>query len=211
MEKKTIYHIILDQSGSMGDCIQSTISGFNEQLQKIEKMALEFPEQKILVGLTRFNSVVIPTAFAQPVHTIKPLTTDSYIPNGSTALLDAIGTTCLRIENEFTEDLKNDTTVIIAILTDGYENSSRRFSSRVVRNLIKELEGTGKWTFTYLGATIDAVETASALNIQKQNSRSIKKEDIDQSFFVLSNSLMSYMQERRKGSNPQHFLKEDQK
>ena len=211
MEKKTIYHIILDQSGSMADCIQQTISGFNEQLQVIKKLESEFLEQKILVGLTRFNDTVMPTCFGQPVNQIKPLSVETYVPNGTTALLDAIGSTCLRITEDFANELKEDTTVVIVILTDGYENASRRFTSKAIKDLISELEGTGKWTFTYLGATIDAVETASALNIKSRNSRSFNKTEMNESYEMLSSSLHTYLQQRRSGMQPQDFLPDDSK
>ena len=56
--RKTIYHLIVDKSGSMSDCIESTINGFNEQVNKIKSSALEFPEEEITMGLTLFNDYV---------------------------------------------------------------------------------------------------------------------------------------------------------
>lgn len=50
--QKTIYHILVDKSGSMSDCIDQTINGFNEQITKIREMEVEFPEQLMTIGLT---------------------------------------------------------------------------------------------------------------------------------------------------------------
>ena len=50
--QKTIYHILVDKSGSMADCIDQTINGFNEQIAKIREMELEFPEQQMTIGPT---------------------------------------------------------------------------------------------------------------------------------------------------------------
>ena len=53
--KKTYYQIILDKSGSMYDCILTTVQGFNEQIQMIKKTSEKFAEQELLVSLTTFN------------------------------------------------------------------------------------------------------------------------------------------------------------
>ena len=56
--RKTIYHLIVDKSGSMMDCVDSTINGFNEQVNRIKDKALEFTEEDITMGLTTFNDNV---------------------------------------------------------------------------------------------------------------------------------------------------------
>ena len=58
--RKTIYHLIVDKSGSMCDCIESTINGFNEQVNKIKSNAHEFQEEEImkeLIGL--FQCIIL--------------------------------------------------------------------------------------------------------------------------------------------------------
>ena len=57
-KQKTIYHLIVDKSGSMSDCIEETISGFNEQVNKIQQLQNEFAEQDLSIGLTTFNNEV---------------------------------------------------------------------------------------------------------------------------------------------------------
>ncbi|MFN5642227.1 MAG: hypothetical protein ACK45S_07465, partial [Sphingobacteriales bacterium] len=60
----TIYHLIVDRSGSMNDCLDATINGYNEQLQKIRELQMEFPEQNIRMGLTIFNDQIYIPAVA---------------------------------------------------------------------------------------------------------------------------------------------------
>jgi hypothetical protein len=207
MKQKTYYHIILDQSGSMQDCLQSTISGFNEQLQVIRSLEGRFPEQEIRLGLTRFNEEVMHTYFARPADRVAKLTSAIYHPNGSTALYDAIGLSTQKLKDSIELELiAGLATVVVVILTDGYENSSRYYNLNQVKGLIRELEATGKWTFSYLGATLDAVEIAASLNIQQENSMSFHKADIRQTFDWLGTSMGGYLKRRREGKNTGGFL-----
>lgn len=212
MQKKIYYHIILDKSGSMQDCIHPTISGYNEQLQVIQFLQQRNPELQIQVGLTQFNNEVEHCYYAQPPVNIGFISQQQYVPSGMTALLDAIGTTVLKIRDDLREELANgDSTVIIVILTDGYENASRLFNQGGIKNLINELEATGKWTFTYLGATFDAVQVAQQLNIKKENSMAFEKSQMFNSLKMVTNSLEGYVEHRKKGTNPSDFLKKDSK
>jgi hypothetical protein len=54
--KKTLYHFVLDKSGSMFNCIESTVNGYNAQLETIQKLQQEYPEQQFLVSLTIYSS-----------------------------------------------------------------------------------------------------------------------------------------------------------
>jgi hypothetical protein len=208
MNKKTYYHIILDQSGSMQDCLQSTISGFNEQLQVIRSLHERFPEQEVYVGLTRFNHEVMHSYFAQATGAAVELSRETYRPCGTTALFDAIGMTVKKLEEDIGIELITDlATAVVVIITDGYENSSQHFDLAQIKNTIKELEATGKWTFSYLGATLDAVQTATNLNIKRQNSMNFKKDFVDDAFEILAESMDDYLKLKTQGRNPDTFLK----
>lgn len=83
MKTKTYYHLILDQSGSMDDCIHPTISGYNEQLQLLRSLQERYPGQAIRVGLTQFNHEVEHTFSNQnPAH-VRELTQQVYRPGGT--------------------------------------------------------------------------------------------------------------------------------
>ena len=199
----TIYQIILDKSGSMSDCIENTINGFNEQIHKIRATAAEFPEQEIRIGLTVFNSEVKHLYTDKTPAEASLLTQRDYVPSRETALLDAIGQTCSNIEGSIRQaDRVADTTVVVVIITDGYGNCSREFSIGEIRLMIERLEASGKWTFSFIGATLDAVDTAAGLSIKRQNSYSFSKENMDDEVWgTLSGSMSRYMKKKRKGKD----------
>ena len=127
-KQKTIYHLIVDKSGSMSSCIENTIIGFNEQVTKIMQMEKEFPEQDMTIGLTTFNHEVYHNFFQTQPAKVQKLTENTYRPDGGTALLDAIGITVERMENkDFVNAQEFLTTFVVVILTDGFENSSGRY------------------------------------------------------------------------------------
>lgn len=202
-KQKTIYHFVLDQSGSMADCINATLSGLKEQRDNIISIAKEFPEQEIRVGLTIFNQDVQIAYQDIPAEKILNISEINYRPNGSTALLDAIGLSITQVENQIRQE---GDTAIIVILTDGYENASRFFSLQQIRNLIKSKEESGIFTFSFLGATLDAVDIAEQMNIRRDNSAYFEKSMMkDAVFNRVSNSLNDYMDRKRKGGNLSKF------
>ena len=202
-KQKTIYHLIVDKSGSMSDCIEQTINGFNEQVTKIQQLQKEYPEQELTIGLTTFNNEVHQHFFQSPPANVRNLNNDTYRPDGSTSLFDAIGLTVQSIENEIKQQLNNsNTTVVIVILTDGHENSSKIFNLSEIRQNISRLEETGKWTFSFIGATLDAVSVAESMNIKSQNSFAFDKKDMKKEVWSkLSDSMENYLSKKRKGDD----------
>ena len=128
---------------------------------------------------------------------------DNYIPDDSTALLDAIGQTIQRIENEVKITKEGlPTTIVIVILTDGYENASNIFTLEGIRDLISRLEETSIWTFSFIGATIDAVEVAKDLAIKSHNSISFNKSEMSSKVWArLNDSMTVYFDKKKKGKN----------
>ncbi|HTE24447.1 vWA domain-containing protein [Flavitalea sp.] len=212
MKKKTYYHIILDQSGSMQDCIDPTISGFNEQIQVIRSLQQRYPEQEIKVGLTCFNHDVNIVSFGRPVNEQRQLSREEYQPNGQTALYDAIGETVLKIKDSLgsiAQQQQEDVAIIVVILTDGHENASKLFNLKGIGNLIRELEAGGKWTFTYLGATLDAREVAEALCIKRENSMAFEKKQMKETYGRLSKSLTNFFENKEHNRSSGSFLFDD--
>lgn len=206
--KNTYYQLILDRSGSMNDCLTETISGFNEQLQMIQDLQRKFPEQQFFVSLTIFNHAIEHTMSMCSSDKIKPLTRETFVPDGTTALLDAVGESVMSLKAKIDNQLKNDeATAVVVILTDGYENASRIFDLKAIRRMISELEVTGNWTFSFLGATRDALETASQMNIRHQNAASFEKNQIGNTFNSVAESLNEYAAKKHRGEKPKDFLK----
>lgn len=152
---------ILDRSGSMYDLTGDTIGGFNSMIR----------EQKAKPGRAVVSTVLFSDR-SMVLHdrmlldNIPVMTPADYIPDGSTALLDAIGDAVKHIRTVHRyirpEDLPARTLFIIT--TDGMENSSRRYSYNDVKQLIEQQKAKG-WEFLFLGANMDAVATASRFGI----------------------------------------------
>lgn len=143
MNKKTKHCVfILDQTGSMYDKKKDTIGGFNEFLEKQKKIK----KYNIKFSLILFNSTNVEKRYiGVDVAKVKSLTDKNYQPASMTPLWDAVGTGIS--ENDSKKD------VFFVILTDGFENASREFSSEKVKEMVKKKEKAG-WGFLYLGVDI---------------------------------------------------------
>lgn len=153
---------VLDRSGSMHACLEPAIKGFNDFLrkQREEPGAARFT-------LIQFDDQYEVHAFRVPISEMVELTTHTYVPRGSTALLDAVGRTVDELERWIEEagDGEKPAGVIVAILTDGLENSSQRYTWKDVAGRIARLRQDKGWEFLFLGAGPDAIAQASQLAI----------------------------------------------
>lgn len=152
---------ILDKSGSMAGLERDTIGGFNSMLDK----------QKQEVGECRITTVLFDNRYELlhdriDIKAVSPITEKEYQVGGSTALLDAIGLTIHKLAGvrKNTAEEYRAGNVMFVIITDGEENSSREYSAEKVKTMIEEEKKYG-WEFVFLGANIDAVETAGRFGI----------------------------------------------
>jgi hypothetical protein len=167
--------IILDESGSMLSIKQPTISGFNEIVETIRSVSAQFPEQEHFVSLVSFNSNGIKSIhWNEEASRLNKINDNMYKPNGSTPLFDAIGQSVNRLKNELPGNRGYN--VLVTILTDGEENASRNYTAEQISKLISQLKEQA-WTFAYIGANHDIVETASKLSIT--NTLEFKANDAD--------------------------------
>ena len=164
--KKNLTEIvfILDRSGSMSGLEADTIGGFNSMIEK-QKNA----EGEALISTVLFDNTSEVIHDRVSVQSIKPMTRDDYTVRGCTALLDAIGGAIHHIGNVHkyarAEDVPEHTLFVIA--TDGMENASHRYSSEKVKKMIERQKEKYGWEFLFLGANIDAVETARHFGISE--------------------------------------------
>jgi hypothetical protein len=134
---------------------QVAIDSFNEQLQELRKE--DEIETKVIV--TVFNSHPAVAGEVLSLSQIEELNEETYIPDGMTALYDAIGFTIKKILREYKDD-RDDTAVLLVTITDGQENDSKEFRQSDIKRMTEELEKTERWTFTYMGANVNPLETA---------------------------------------------------
>lgn len=101
------------------------------------------------------------------IQEVKKITDKEYYVRGSTALLDAIGQAIHYMGNvqKYAKEEDRAGKVLFVITTDGYENSSKEYSYDTIRKMIQRQKERYKWEFIFLGANIDAVETAKQVSI----------------------------------------------
>jgi uncharacterized protein YegL len=155
---------ILDKSGSMGGLERDTIGGYNSMLTKQQAI-----EGDALVTTVLFDNNYELLHDRIDIKAVNPITEREYQVGGSTALLDAIGRTIHKIDNaqkNTAEDYRAEK-VMFVIITDGEENSSREYTSDKVKAQIERQKSRYGWEFIFLGANIDAVETAARFGISR--------------------------------------------
>ena len=162
--KKNLTEIvfILDRSGSMHGLEADTIGGFNTMIEKQKKEAGE-----ALISTVLFDDVSEVVHNRVPIGQIRPMTGRDYAVRGCTALLDAIGGAIHHIGNIHKyagrENVPEHT--LFVITTDGMENASRRYDGEQIRHMIERQKTKYGWEFLFLGANIDAIETARHFGI----------------------------------------------
>ena len=160
--------MILDKSGSMHGLEADTIGGFNAMIEKEKKLGID-----VRVTTVLFNDKIDRLYEHREIRNVRPLTERTYETGGTTALLDAVGDTILRMEQSGAAD-RQGTKVIVVIITDGMENASTEFTKAKVKELISDKQEKAGWDFIYLGANIDAAEEADAIGVRKANAVTYK-------------------------------------
>lgn len=168
--KETHYLLIVDASASMSSLTKSTISGVNEQIDSIKQLEKEHPDQKYNMSFLHFNNVVTIEYTDRNSTELEHITESNYKCNGMTALLDAIGVGVRNLNEKISDKIASgEASAVVVIITDGEENSSIEFDGHKIKSMIEELQSTGRWTFTFVGANIDSISTAKNYGIDLKN------------------------------------------
>ena len=153
---------ILDRSGSMSGLESDTVGGFNTMIEKQKKQ-----NAPCYVSTVLFNHTSEVLYDRVKLGEVQKMTEDDFFVGGSTALMDAIGGAIHHIGNIHKyirpEDVPANT--MFVIMTDGMENASRNYSSDRVKQMIERQKKRYGWEFLFIGANIDAVETAARYGI----------------------------------------------
>jgi hypothetical protein len=117
----------------MMSILDDTVGGFNSFISS---------QTGGTMSLILFDHEVLEVYKDVPMNEVKPL--KDFVPRGSTALLDAMGHVLKTYIGKKT----------VVVLTDGYENASKKFSRDHIKDLI-EMKKKDGWDFVYLGADIN--------------------------------------------------------
>jgi Mg-chelatase subunit ChlD len=168
-DRLTEIAFILDRSGSMASMVEPAIAGFNTFLRDQQQAAGDARLTLVLFD----NEYLVPCA-SLPVAEVVELDTTTFVPRGSTALLDAIGRTIDELGARLAAipEVDRPGQVVVAILTDGEENSSQRFTWQDIAQKIGHQENHYAWQFLFLGANQDAIATAARMGVAAANSAS---------------------------------------
>ena len=166
--KTRVYNIIiLDKSGSMNSIRKEAIDGCNETIGSIRAAQKRHHDtQDHYISLAAFCECGIDMIYDKtPIDEAETLTWEKYSPCCMTPLFDAIGNTVKRMET-YTKSIEEfvETSVLVTIITDGYENASKEWNSLEVKKLIEACKEQG-WMFSFIGASEDIVNVATHISI----------------------------------------------
>ena len=186
---------ILDRSGSMAGLESDTIGGFNAMIEKQKKETGE-----VYVSTVLFDNISDVLHDRLRLSEIPKMTDKDYEVRGCTALVDAIGGAIHHISNIHKyarpEDVPARTLFIIT--TDGMENASHRYTASQVRQMIAERKQKYGWEFLFIGANIDAVQTAADFGIDENRAVNYHADELGTQ--VLYETLTAPISAMRTGS-----------
>jgi hypothetical protein len=193
----TIIHVVLDGSSSMSSIKPGTLSGLNEYLKGLPRST---ENSRTLISITQFDTSHQMTAGASinddglrlrpirsyvDINEVAEIGDHEYQPSGSTPLLDAIAN-LVEETNAVANTSPTPPAVMVVIVTDGHENTSRRQTKETIKALIEKKTNEDKWTFVYLGANQDSFGEASSYGIAAGNTVNFKAGAIHEAFLTAS-------------------------
>lgn len=184
MSNNTDIIFLLDESGSMSAMGNEAVDSINSFIKEQQDLS-----DNSKFTLYTFNNNVSTIIDDVIMSDIKPLSYDKYNPFGATSLFDAIGHAITTKKK--TSDNKN---VIMVILTDGHENSSKEYTKENIHKLVSEMENDFDWNFIYLAANQNAILAGNSLGIKAAQCSSFEhtKEGLSTVCKFASNSISNY-------------------
>jgi hypothetical protein len=199
--------MILDRTGSMESIRDDTIGGFNTFLKQQKQepgratmTLVQFDTQNPYEVIHKFK----------PLKDIPDLTRETFVPRAATPLLDAMGRGINDLEDTLA-DLprgKRPTGIVMVIITDGEENSSREFSKYQIAKMVRERQEKAGWQFVFLSADLAAINDAIALGVRQGSAMAFDRtaQGTSQAFAASARWVSGYRSGRNESLS---FTKED--
>ena len=197
---------ILDRSGSMAGLEQDTIGGFNGLIEKQKREA-----SSARVSLVLFDDRTEVILDRVPIEDIGSLSEEEYYVRGSTALWDAVGRSVLHIARVHQKMKAENRPEKTLFTTDGMENSSVEYSLDQVKQLIERQKERDHWEFLFLGANIDAVQTAGSMGIGASRAVNFHadKPGMRKNFGILARAMKLYEESEELDENWAEDIRKD--
>jgi uncharacterized protein YegL len=185
----TLLAVLVDRSGSMSSCRTDMEGGLNTLVE----------EQRNLPGTLDLAIAQFDTVFdvVRPMGRLDVAYRYELVPRGATALLDAMGKYITDIGGQLASksDDERPAKVVMVIVTDGLENSSKEWGRDAVKELVTKQRDQWAWEFIFLGANMDAVAEGASLGVSTASSMTFDANDpvaVAGSYAAVSSNLSGY-------------------
>lgn len=176
---------ILDRSGSMSGLEKDTIGGFNSLIQKQSK-----EKGKCYVSCVLFDDVQEVIYDRVPLNEVKKMTQKQYYARGCTALLDTMGGAIHHIGNVHKYSKEEIGKTLFIIITDGLENSSKRYTYVTIKQMVERQKEKYGWEFIFIGANMDVIQEANKFGIDQAVRYACDEEGTALNYSVLSENII---------------------
>jgi uncharacterized protein YegL len=158
--------LVLDRSGSMGRVREQARDAFNEAVDRVRTETAK-GSGDVTLSLVVFNHEVRSILVNEPARRVRKLGPDDYVPNGSTALFDAVGRGIDLLERP--GNLAAQDGALVIVISDGMENASQHVSQTDLVERMQRLEATEQWTFSFMCANVDIRDLTQNLRVPHAN------------------------------------------
>lgn len=176
-------YLLLDRSGSMASQWTDTIGAINAYVKELPKDANIY----IAAFDSGYNADISYDVLRNTsVRAFKDITTEDAMPRGGTPLYDSMG----RLLDYAFEEAPEK--AYIVIMTDGYENTSKKFTNLVIKEKLARAEDRN-WEVVFLGANFDKVtDQASNVGLSFSKSYNISTANLADEMKFMAHNTMAY-------------------
>jgi hypothetical protein len=203
----TVVSFLLDETGSMNQQMDDTIGSFNSYIETLKEESDEDVEYRF--SLKKFCKQKRETLTKlSPLSEVPELGRDNFFPGGSTPLVDASVNIIRDTQRWIEEEDIDPDNVIVTILTDGKENSSKENTNEDLSELVNEKEEEG-WEFVFLGVDIDAYQEAGKYDLATGNTISGDREKLNATMDATARNTAKFASEKKQDMSYSDEQKEE--